>query len=125
VAVLSAKVADQLFPAEEPLGRTVVANGNLYVVVGILREPDPATLEAVPESHGGMYLPLRTCQARFGERVLYRRGGVRVAEQVPLTSILITVRTPGAARSTAGSISELLEQAHRQRDWDVQVAQGP
>jgi RND family efflux transporter MFP subunit len=125
VVVLGSALADGLFPGEEPLGQTILMGKHLYVVVGILREQAvPAGGPAAREANNGAFIPLRTCQARFGQRVILRKGGARTAEEVPLSAILVLPSDPRQAPATAQEIRSLLERAHQKRDWDVQVPRG-
>jgi RND family efflux transporter MFP subunit len=126
VAVLGSAVAEELFPAEEPAGRSFVLNKQLYVVVGVLCEQDErAGGPAAREANHSVYLPLRTCNARFGPRVLIRRGGRRTAEAVALSEILVAVRDRGEVSPTADDIRDLLGQAHQVNDWAVQAGDRP
>jgi biotin carboxyl carrier protein len=125
VAVLGSETAERLFPAEDALGQTVRLGSDFYRVVGILQEQarPGADPEAV-EKDRGVYVPLQTFKARFGERVFVRRGGSSTIEVVPLSEILVAVRGPEHVALTAESIRVLLERSHRQEDWDVQVIGG-
>jgi HlyD family secretion protein len=123
VAVLGSVVADRLFPGKEALGATFVLNKDAYLVVGVLGEHDlagggPAAFDV----DRAIFIPIRTCQARFGERIVIRRGNTRTAEAVELHSILVTVEGTRDVLDTIENIRDLLEQAHAQKDW---VVQGP
>jgi multidrug resistance efflux pump len=122
VAVLGAAAAERLFPQGEAIGATVVLGRSLYRVVGILREQarSVGSLSA-DEVNGGVFIPLRTCRARFGERIIVRRGGSRSAEAVPITEALVWTRLPGQAGHVRDCIAALLEESHRQQDWAVRV----
>jgi multidrug efflux pump subunit AcrA (membrane-fusion protein) len=123
VAVLGADVAESLFSEEEPLGKVVRVNRSAYVVVGVLEEQvRPAGGLTVQEANRGVYLPLRTARARFGARVLIRRGNRRTAEAVELSEILVGTGSTRQAAFVAASISDLLEEAHSSKDWDVRVS---
>jgi RND family efflux transporter MFP subunit len=126
VAVLAPAVADQLFGGQEPLGATVVVGSSPFVVVGVLRERDaaPDGQAAASPSPGGIYIPLRTCQARFGERIILRRGGRRIGEAVALHAILVTVRDRQDQFGAAEDIRELLEETHPTMDWAVETPPG-
>jgi RND family efflux transporter MFP subunit len=115
VAVLGAAAADALFAGEEPLGGAIVLGKQPYVVVGVLRERDAAA-----EVNNGVFLPLRTCNARFGKRVTVRRDGGNVVEAIPLTEILVTLRDPRDTAETVEDIRDILAQSHRRLDWAVQ-----
>jgi multidrug resistance efflux pump len=116
VAVLGAAIVEQLFPGDDPLGQTVVLNKSLYVVVGVVGAPAAA--------NDSIFLPLSTCNARFGARAIIRRAGRRSAEQVALSAILVTVRDPAATRATVEAIRDILEQAHSKQDWAVEGPSG-
>jgi RND family efflux transporter MFP subunit len=125
VVVLGAAVADKLFPGEEPVGATLVLGKTGYAVVGVLSDQDEATGGlAAWEANRGIYLPLRTCQVRFGERVVIVRGGRRSAEAVALHAILVSVRAPGDMAGAAEDIREILEQGHTLKDWAVEAPSG-
>ncbi len=125
VAVLGSGVAEQLFPGGEAIGATIVLSKSVYLVVGILGEVrEAADPRAMPEADRGIYLPLRACRARFGERVLVRKGARRTAEAVPLHAILVTRCGAGDMEGTAAEIRELLEQSHPRHDWRVEERAG-
>jgi RND family efflux transporter MFP subunit len=125
VVVLGATIADQLFRGEEPVGATIFLGGTAYVVVGVLNDQDKAVGgPAAGEANRGIYLPLQTCQARFGERVRITRGATRRAEAVALHEILVSVRAPGDVAVTVEDIREILEQGHTQKDWAVEAPSG-
>jgi multidrug resistance efflux pump len=125
VAVLGADVADRLFPEEEPQGAVVRLGGSGYRVVGVLAEQDrPAGNHSADEVNRSVYIPLRTCRARFGETVVVRRAAAITRETVPLTEVLVDLRPPGQAQHVAECIETLLEDSHLRKDWDVRVA-GP
>ncbi len=122
VVVLGATVADKLFPGEEPLGSTVVLNKSAYVVVGVLNEQNEAGGNVSAWiTNRSVYMPLQTCQVRFGKRYRIIHGARRSAEEVALHAILVTVRAPGDERATREDIAEILEQAHAKKDWSVQA----
>jgi multidrug efflux pump subunit AcrA (membrane-fusion protein) len=124
VVVLGATVADQLFGGEEPVGATIVLGQSVYTVVGVLLDENEARGGlAAWDTNRGIFLPLRTCQARFGERIRIIRGATRRAEAVALHAILVTVRAPGDVPAAVEDIREILEQTHTQQDWSA--APGP
>jgi hypothetical protein len=123
VAVLGADVAERLFPEEDAVGKVVRCGGSGYVVVGVLREQEqPVSGLAADEVNRGVYLPLQTCRARFGEVVRVRRAGSVRLEAVPLTEVLVAVPAPEQLPFVVESISALLEDAHPRKDWEVLAA---
>src|SRR5262249_30168489 len=85
VIVLGSRVAEELFPFEDVVGKSVVLNKEQYVVVGVIK---PRTMrgttggEAPEDFNKDVYIPIKTCRVRFGERIVIRQGGSRTAEQV-------------------------------------------
>jgi multidrug efflux pump subunit AcrA (membrane-fusion protein) len=127
VAVLGADVARTLFPEEDPVGG-VVRLGRActsFVVVGVLAEVDqrPNGREA-DEVNEAIYVPLRTCRARFGERIIDRRAGSFRMEAVALNEILVAARTPRHARFVGDCIAALLQESHVRKDWEVEAGHG-
>jgi hypothetical protein len=120
VVVLGADAAETLFPLDDPIGETVILQKQLYVVVGVLeREGDEVRGGEGWLVNHSVYLPLPTCNARFGQRVFVTRGGSRGAEAVALHSILLTVADRGEVSGTIEAIRDILEQSHTQKDWAV------
>jgi putative ABC transport system permease protein len=114
-------VAGGLFGNSEPLGQSVVIRGSAYVVVGVLARADPPVAKGL-DLDRAVLIPLRTCRARFGERVVIRRAGARMAEAVPLTEIQVTVSNAKFVPAVAEAIRGLLREAHEKQDWEVVAA---
>jgi putative ABC transport system permease protein len=123
VIVLGSRVAEELFPFEQPLGQSVVLNKEQWVVVGVVKE-------RTARSGGGaqaedfnldVYIPIRTCRVRFGERIIIRQGGSRTGEQVELHQITLTVADIDKVRSTGDVIRNLIDRYHSRNDWEVIV----
>jgi ABC-type lipoprotein export system ATPase subunit/ABC-type lipoprotein release transport system permease subunit len=125
VVVLGAGVARALFPFEEAVGRAVVLNKAEYLVVGVVQERVPRGLSGeggAEESYDmDVYMPIRTCRVRFGERIMYRQGASVIAEQVELYQITLTVSDIDHVRSTGAAVEEMLKRTHTRKDWRVAV----
>jgi RND family efflux transporter MFP subunit len=115
VAVLGPAAAERLFPDEAPLGQSVMVGRHLFVVVGVLRgaEDGPAA------KSGDVYLPLRTCQARFGQAIVLRRRGALQREQVELTQVTLTLARADQVAPTVEAARALLHASHPKKDWEV------
>jgi hypothetical protein len=122
VVVLGSEAAADLFPFADPLGKSVKLGGNAHVVIGVLKEHSRAagSLRA-HELNRGVYLPLGTCQARFGEKIFIRGLGERRAEAVQLTEILLTVAEFKQVQSTVEAIRAMLARYHEKKDWEIRV----
>jgi ABC-type lipoprotein export system ATPase subunit/ABC-type lipoprotein release transport system permease subunit len=125
VIVLGSTVAEELFPFEQAVGQTVVLNKEQYQVVGVIKNRMPrgsgGAGQATEDFNRDVYIPVHTCRARFGERVIIRQGGSRTAEQVELHQITLTVADIDKVRSTGDLVRNLLERNHQKKDWEVQV----
>ncbi len=66
VVVLGAAVADALFTGEAAVGQTIVVNRESFLVVGVLDDSDLGDGPVVLDRHGAVFMPLSTCQSRFG-----------------------------------------------------------
>jgi putative ABC transport system permease protein len=125
VMVLGARVAEELFPFEQPVGQSVVLNKHQYVIVGVIKERTPRGA-----SHSGtsgedynkdIYIPIETCKVRFGSRVRIVQGSSRTAEEVQLHQITLTVNDIDNVRSTGDIVRAQLERYHTKKDWRVSV----
>ncbi|MCO6455300.1 MAG: ABC transporter permease [Pirellulaceae bacterium] len=118
LCVLAAKLAEQLFPYENPLGRRVflMDHEDYYTVVGVLK-PRTATaaiggsLEAQDFSYD-IYMPITTVRNRIGDTVVQRRGGSREGEHIELNQITLRVQDVKFVERTAKLVEETLEPYH-------------
>jgi putative ABC transport system permease protein len=125
VIVLGSRVAEDLFPFEEVVGQSVVLNKEQWVVVGVVKErtarSNSGTGQSAEDYNKDVYIPIRTCRVRFGERIVIRQGGSRTGEQVELHQITLTVSDIAKVRSTGEVVSNLLERYHPRKDWEVAI----
>jgi putative ABC transport system permease protein len=124
VVVLGSRVAEELFPFEEVVGQSVVINKAQYLVVGVIKDRLPrgsSANESAEDFNKDVYIPIRTCRVRFGERVIIRQGGSRTGEQVELHQITLTISDIDKVRSTGDVVVDLLKRYHTKNDWTVAV----
>lgn len=126
VAVISSDLADSLYPQLDPIDRSIQIRQFRYRIIGIT-QPRSASA-AVGGSLSGqdyskdVYVPIRTFQARIGDRVFTSMNGSFSAEQVELNQITIKVRDRSQVIPTAEVIRESLEKSHGlKKDIDVIV----
>ncbi|MDR0522139.1 MAG: ABC transporter permease [Planctomycetaceae bacterium] len=124
--VLSANVADKLFPAEDPIGKTVRIQGNTndtgfpYKVVGVAK-PRGATA-AVGGSFSGqdftydVYIPISTLWNRMRDTVIIRRSGTFEGEVVELSQITLQVGSRKEVKETAEIIKSTMERTHKGKE---------
>ena len=118
VCVLSAGVADRLFPFEEPLGKrvTVPEHTDKYKVVGVLEHRNPSaaiggSLDSQDFS-ADIYIPMRTLRKRIGDTIVTRRSGQFQMEIMELNQITLQAKNQDVVRSSAKLIEDLLAPKH-------------
>lgn len=111
--VIAAKMAERLFPYEDPIGQRIYMpeNQDFYLVVGVL-EPKGATAAiggsmAAQDFSNDVYIPIKTLQSRIGDTVVSFRASSREGEIIELNQITLRVRKVEDVRKTA----ELVENA--------------
>ncbi len=126
VCVLGSEVAEALFPFQSPLGQTIVLNKHNFVVVGVLSERMPTgniggSTASAEEFNNDVYIPLRTCQGRYGEKIFLRQSGARSGEAVKLHQVTLEISDRDKVLSAGAAVRDLLERTHLRKDWFVTV----
>ncbi len=116
--VLAAKVAEQLFPYEDPLDRTIYLqdSDDYYRVVGVLKHRDPTAAIggslAAQDFSNDVYIPITTMQKRIGDTVVVRRSGSREGETLQLNQITLRIDSIDNVMRTAKLVEQTLERNH-------------
>jgi putative ABC transport system permease protein len=126
VAVIGSSVADRLFPFEDPLEHVITLGKYDYKVVGVIENRMPLSAiggssQSAEDFNNDVYIPLRTCLFRFGEKIFIRQSGSRSGEQVELSQVTLTVKDMDSVRPTGEVVKELLERYHIKNDFSVTV----
>jgi putative ABC transport system permease protein len=126
VCVLGAEAARTLYPGEDPINKVVRFAGKnpAFSIVGVLKDRSPSTSGPDIEKYDNdIYIPLAASKALIGETTFIRQSGMRGAEQVQLSQIVLTVHDMWQVRPTADIVTEQLELSHdpSKRDWGVKV----
>ncbi|QDV41622.1 putative ABC transporter permease YknZ [Stieleria neptunia] len=118
VCVVSAGVAERLFPYEDPLGKRVYIpeSKDYYRVVGVLEPRNPSaaiggSLDSQDFS-SDVYVPIQTIRSRVGDRIVTRRSGQFQIEIMELNQITLQVGSVDEVRSSAAMIERLLDRNH-------------
>jgi putative ABC transport system permease protein len=125
VVVLGSNVAAVLFPFEDPLteDRTFQLGNYYYRVIGVLKRRTPVADSggaASEDYNNDVYIPLSTCNKRFGQIITIRQAGSFQREQVQLSQVTLTVSDVDKVRPTGELIKAIVAQ-HRQPDTLVTV----
>jgi putative ABC transport system permease protein len=128
VCVLTASLARNLFPLDEPIGKTVRMQNSYFRVVGVV-EDDPAfaatesEMDASSESSEGMemMIPISTLEDHFGEVLFKYRSGSFEAEKVELHEVTARIEKPEQVMPAALAIQHILERNHKETDYKMTV----
>ncbi|MCC9599132.1 ABC transporter permease [Stieleria sp. JC731] len=119
VCVISAGVAERLFPYEEPLGKRlyIPESEDYYKIVGVLEARNPSaaiggSLDSQDFS-SDIYIPMQTLRRRIGDTIMTRRSGQFQVEIMELNQITLQVESVDEVRSSAAMIESLLERNHK------------
>ncbi len=125
VAVLADGAARRLFNYEDPIGKPLLLSQGAYVIVGVLDTQDPGGASTaafgVQDFNNDIYIPITSAQRRFGELQMIVRAGSEEFERTQLNEITLTLVDESFVSSTASMARKLLEQSHREPDFEIQV----
>ncbi len=126
VAVLGAEVAQKLFPLESPLGRSIrIDEYQYYRVIGVAkpRAASPGLGSSLPaqDFNRDVYIPFPTDQKRFGENVVFDRGGAQPPEKVEISQLTLAVRDTEQVKSTSRIVESIIRQSHRRDETSMTV----
>lgn len=121
VAVLGATAAKTYFPLTDPLGETVSADQDRFVVVGVLDYLGRVSGGFGPSLDEGIYIPISTSRSWFGDRTTKRSGGKFEITHVELAEINVRVKSSEYVIDTARVIRDMLGTTHKDQDWVAKV----
>jgi len=127
VAVIGSTVRTSLFPAEDPIGKTIKIKSSYFTIIGIAGEKifTGASESFVAEDMNiAVYIPLTTTKLFFGEYEVKRgTGGVQSWERnwVQYHKFIIQVSETDKILTTASLISDILSQTHKKQDYQIIV----
>lgn len=126
--VLASRVAEQLFPIMDPIGKRIymAESKDFYEVIGVLKYRTPTaaiggSLEAQDFSTD-VYIPISTLRLRVGDLVVSRRGGTFSSEQIELNQITLRVRDVSQVRATAELVRKTLGVRDEAKDKKMAAA---
>lgn len=125
VCVLAQGTSDELFPYENPIGKSIWIDGTFYVVVGQTASRAPsASIGGSLEGRDynlDIYIPITTLRARIGDQVITARSGSFEGELVELSQITVTVGSVNEVEEAADIIEILLQKFHKNPDYSITV----
>ena len=128
VCVLGHRMATELFPIDNPLGKEVRIENDYYRVVGIM-EPQSTMLETGNGSVSAantstlerMYIPLAVARDRFGEILIKQSSGSREVERVELHEATVAVARQEQVMGVYRVIEAILDLKHDKQDYEITV----
>jgi putative ABC transport system permease protein len=126
VVVLGAETAEQLFPVEDPMGKSVhVGENHYYRVIGVMEKRSASAgiggSMAAQDFNRDVYIPFNTDRVRFGSTLSYVKAGTYQVERLDISQITVAVDSMDHVRKTASIIQCLLDQYHPQKDVSLTV----
>jgi putative ABC transport system permease protein len=121
VTVLTAHGARRLLAARESTGEIVRIGGELFEVVGIVRNAAGGGGMQTPDRETDAYIPLSTARERFGDVFRQETAGSSTRELVELHHIIAQVDDIAHVEATAVGISAMLARFHKNVDYRVRV----
>lgn len=127
VIVLADGTARRLFQSDNPIGKKVRIESDVYTVIGQTKPRNASaaiggSLDSREYSFDG-YIPLDTFRTRVGDQIMTRTGeGFNFkGEIVELTQITLTVKDIADVDETVAIVESLLKKYHDQEDYSVVV----
>jgi len=130
--VLSAAVAERLFPSENPMGKTIRIQGNNpgdtgrpFKIIGVAK-PRGASAGiggslAAQDFTNDVYIPITTLWNRMRDMVLMRKSGNFEGEVVELSQMTLRVDGRKHVKETAEIVKATLEKTHKNEDFAVVI----
>ncbi len=118
VCVLAAGVVEDLFPYEDPIGRSIYLqeHEDYYKIVGIVQDRNPTaaiggSMDA-QDFGSDVYVPITTIRKRIGDTIVVRRSGSREGQTIQLDQITLRVKGIENVQRTAELVEQVLEKNH-------------
>jgi putative ABC transport system permease protein len=126
VAVLGAAAATELFPIEDPIGKSIqLDEKNYFRVVGVTRHKEVST--GTGSSLGGqdynhdVYIPFETDRVRIGQELMTFKSGTFKVERIDISQLTVIVDRMEDVKRTAEVIELMIDQFHPRKDVEVIV----
>ncbi len=120
--VLTEYGARRLLATEKSIGQHLRIGGVVFEVAGIVQsEGSQGSNVQTPDQQIDAYIPINIARQRFGDILVKRTAGAQIREKVELHQIIVQVDQLENVEKTAAGIEYLLEQFHKNEDYQVNV----
>jgi putative ABC transport system permease protein len=127
VCAMTVGLAERLFPFQDPLEQSVTFRGDVYEVIGLVRErstakerPQAGTTEGQPLD-SNLYVPISTTKSRVGEVIFRRSAGSFEAEKVELHQMTVQMEQTEDVEIATEQIKTVLKRFHDKHDYEMIV----
>ena len=128
VAVIGAAAAELLFPALDPLGKTVNVDGLgdqlSFIIIGVSEDKALATGgndSGSTDFSKVLFIPFSTDRARFGEEIISIKSGSFSAEKLQISQITVLVDDVKNVPKTAAVLQSVIDAYHPDKDVVIVV----
>jgi len=130
VCVIGARIKEELFANQDPLGQTInvvnPATGVVpYEIVGILgavrTAGTPAKGLGARDVNRDMYIPLSTADLRYGNLKLKRASGRREIKEVRFSDVYLRVDSEENVLPVSHLAASVMRHGHKEQDYNIIV----
>jgi len=124
VCVLTEALARRLFPASDPLGKSVMLGSQPYHVVGLIEKLPRTLVEFAGDSEYAALIPLSADRSRFGELNVEFKSGTEFRERVYASQVVLQMIDEQSLVTGAVVARNLLAREHPAgHDYKVTIPQ--
>lgn len=124
VAVIAASAADILFPAEDPIGKSITIDSlDSTIPFTIIGVTENKTLAAGSMTGSGesefarvVFIPFATDRVRIGRELISIKSGSFSIERLDVSQLTVSVVDPAEVPRTAAVLQSMMEQFHPNKD---------
>ncbi len=125
VCVLSAEVAEKLFPFGEPIGVKVMIDDHFYNIIGIMQPRAPSAgiggSLAAEDFSKDVYVPITTLWRRDGDMAIVSKPGSFQRDLIEISQITLRVDDRKNVLQTAEIVHNTIKRAHVLTDFGMTV----
>jgi putative ABC transport system permease protein len=130
VCVIGSRVARDLFPNDDPLGKTVTVQSRSagsvpYTIVGVLSNVltagNPAKGLAARDINSDLYIPISTADMRYGELKISVSGRSREFSNVLYSDVYVHVEPQEQVLAVSKTVGRVLDYNRKERDYTMTV----
>jgi putative ABC transport system permease protein len=125
VAVIGKDVARQMFPREDPLGKTIRIDDKPFLIVGVL---EPVGLSGGSgaslvgrDLNLDLHIPLTTAEGVFGDVVVRRQSGSFSGQEVQISEIYVVSRDRDRVMTDAARLERIVSLRHAAQNDVVSI----